>query len=397
MPSRITSRSLALLFLIIAVGAVLSGCTTAGTTFRSDMTWQRFGIRPDEPAPADLAKLTSCEEYDQYVAYGQRLKEAYQSRATQNRGWIYVAGITGLAVTAASGGLAAAATVGVGTLGLLAISGGFAAGTFATINNEELAKSYTIAETRVATALNNAGAMLPKDSRHGNQTLCGEALTHLRSGILVAWTKLEEARTNNALGALDRAKEENKKIVAIAKEIMAEQAAMVTATPAAVTIDATQDRTVTVTLKGGTPPYRVVDRPSNVSAGDPVAGKPDTFTVVVKKDAAEGDVVFFDKAVTPGIGSVAIRRAPIAGNPSSVTIDPAKTSPELILTGGKPPYKVKTEPVGVTVAPRQSGSDNKFTVTVDPAKAVPGSVVVFDDSYDPPQSIGVPLVPKKAE
>jgi hypothetical protein len=44
-----------------------------------------------------------------------------------------VAGILGLGVAAASGGLAAATAVGAGTLALLSISWGFAAGSFATI------------------------------------------------------------------------------------------------------------------------------------------------------------------------------------------------------------------------------------------------------------------------
>src|SRR5262245_46536466 len=91
--------------------------------------WARFpqnlGIRPNEPTVQIDAN--ACEEYRSYSSYAQALQEAYHSRASQNRGWLYVAGILGLGVAAASGGLAVAG-VAAGTLGLLAISGGFAAG-----------------------------------------------------------------------------------------------------------------------------------------------------------------------------------------------------------------------------------------------------------------------------
>jgi hypothetical protein len=97
---------------------------------------QHFGIRPDEPRVAIPGDGRNCNEYMTYVTYSQQLMEAYHSRATQNRGWIYIAGITGLGIAAASGGLAAAAAVSVGTLGLLSISGGFTAATFATLNSD---------------------------------------------------------------------------------------------------------------------------------------------------------------------------------------------------------------------------------------------------------------------
>jgi hypothetical protein len=122
--------------LLVLVG-VLSGCATLP---------QNLGIRPNEPAIQTNA--SACEEYERYSNYAQELQEAYHSRATQNRGWLYVAGILGLGVAAASGGLAAATAVGAGTLGLLSISGAFAAGSFATINNEALALSYTVAANK---------------------------------------------------------------------------------------------------------------------------------------------------------------------------------------------------------------------------------------------------------
>src|SRR5262245_42172685 len=129
MMRRAINSLLVRLSVCILVGGALSGCATPGdTTSRDDLMRQHFGIRPDEPKIVIQSNQRDCSEYLTYVSYSQQLMEAYHSRATQNRGWIYVAGITGLGITAASGGLAAAAAVGVGTLGLLSISGGFAVG-----------------------------------------------------------------------------------------------------------------------------------------------------------------------------------------------------------------------------------------------------------------------------
>ena len=388
MPGRIMRHPLALLFLFVAVGTVVSGCTTAGTTFRSDMTWQRFGIRPDEPKLGVPANQSTCQEYMQYAAYAQRLMEAYHSRASQNRGWIYIAGITGLGVAAASGGLAAAATVGAGTLALLSLSGGFAAGTFATINNEELAHSYTIAVNRVDRALNSADAMLPPAARFGSPDACGQALAHLKNGVLVARTKLEDARTHNALGALDRATEQQKKIVAMAHEIVAQQAAVVTASPAALTIDQTKDQTSTVTLNGGKPPYRVVDKPTNVTAAL-VSGKIDAYTVVVKKDAEEGNIVFLDDADPPATLIISVKKAPVVADPPTITIDTSNAQTKTVtLTGGKPPYKVTVKPANVTVTPDSpTTSPGPFTVVV-PGNAAVGNIV-FEDSSQPTLSVSV--------
>src|SRR5262249_40172523 len=138
------------------------------------------------------------------------------SRASQNRGWIYVAGILGLGVMAASGGLAAAASVGAGTLGLLSISGAFAAGSFAPINNEGLALSYTVAGNSVDQSLKIARDQLvfidaPADAKPSyTQTSCAVALKTLSDGVSDARTHLEVARTDNAAGALARAKDQLK-------------------------------------------------------------------------------------------------------------------------------------------------------------------------------------------
>jgi len=189
--------------LLVLVG-VLSGCATLP---------QNLGIRPNEPAIQTNA--SACEEYERYSNYAQELQEAYHSRATQNRGWLYVAGILGLGVAAASGGLAAATAVGAGTLGLLSISGAFAAGSFATINNEALALSYTVAANSVDQALKSARGQLafvdPNDNNKGyTPASCAAALPILIASVSDARTHLEVARTDNAAGALARAKDQLK-------------------------------------------------------------------------------------------------------------------------------------------------------------------------------------------
>jgi hypothetical protein len=196
--TRPRSRSSRLVILLILAG-VLSGCATS-------MGWSpHFGVRPDEPAIK--TKADACDEYTAYSAYAQQLQEAYHSRATQNRGWIYVAGILGLGVMAASGGLAAATAVGAGTLGLLSISGGFAAGSFYTINNTELALSYTAAANSVDQALKDSRRQLTFEA---SGTGCPAALSVLIAGVSDARTHLEVSRTNNAAGALARAKDQQK-------------------------------------------------------------------------------------------------------------------------------------------------------------------------------------------
>jgi len=196
--TRAQSRS-SFLLVILGFVAVLSGCATLP---------QNLGIRPNEPAIAPKADL--CDQYVTYATYAQGLQEAYHSRSSQNRGWIYVAGLVGLGVAAASGGLAAATTVAAGTLALLAISGGFAAASFATINNSDLALSYTVAANKVDTALMESRAKLVASTTSAGYTndSCAAALSTLSAGVSEARTHLEVARTNNAAGALARAKDQ---------------------------------------------------------------------------------------------------------------------------------------------------------------------------------------------
>jgi hypothetical protein len=237
---------------LLCLMALTGGCATS----RMDMMPQHFGVRPDEPLPR--ADAQACEEYREYGAYAQRLQEAYHSRATQNRWWIYVAAITGLGAAAATGGLAAAGAAGVGTLALLGISGGFAAGTFATLDNTELAKMYSLTANSVDKARLRADAYLKgvaqvpaaearltrlekrraaatddptrasldraierakksldvaRDKEQQARTgtlLCVDAALVLRRDVTRARTKLELLRTNNAAGALARAQEERK-------------------------------------------------------------------------------------------------------------------------------------------------------------------------------------------
>jgi len=194
---------------LLVLASVLSGCAT-------------LGIRPNEPTIQINA--SACAEYERYSTYAQELQEAYHSRASQNRGWLYAAGILGLGVMAASGGLAAASTVGAGTLALLAISGGFAGGAFAAINNEALALSYTVAANSVDESLKNARGQLafvdPNDPNKGYKgASCAAALPILMAGVSAARTHLEVARTDNAAGAMARAKDQltllNKQVAAV--------------------------------------------------------------------------------------------------------------------------------------------------------------------------------------
>jgi hypothetical protein len=172
---------------LLVLASLLSGC---GTMFSSHL-----GIRPTEPEPT---VANDCAAYTAYAKYAQQLQEAYHTRSSQNRGWLYVAGVLGLGVAAATGGLAAAGAAAVGTLGLLSISGAFAAGSFATINNEALALSYTVAANSIDKAL--------ADSRSGVPN-CTTALSILVVNVSDARRNLEIARTDNAVGALARAKD----------------------------------------------------------------------------------------------------------------------------------------------------------------------------------------------
>jgi hypothetical protein len=138
---------------------------------------------------------------DAYVNYSRDLQEAYHSRASQNRWWIYVAGTLGLATIAVSGGLAAAAAS-TTAIAIVAISGGFTSSFFAFLGNDVLAGNYTAAANSVDLAI--AAAAVNK----ADPDQCAAAYVALVKGVSVAATQLEGDRTMSAAEALKRANTE---------------------------------------------------------------------------------------------------------------------------------------------------------------------------------------------
>lgn len=214
-------QSVGRLLLYGVLAAVLTGCATFNT---KDLSWgSRMGVRPDAPAIEDLMKSPPCDRFSKYTQYAKDLEEAYRTRGTQNRAWIYVAALTGLAVAATSGALAAATAVAAGTLALLSISGGFTAGAFATINNNQLANVYDDAAKEIGTAVANAeahvwgvppapasasasaSAAAPAAAAPPSEAMCSAQLAELITTVSQARNKLDTARTDSAEGALIRA------------------------------------------------------------------------------------------------------------------------------------------------------------------------------------------------
>jgi len=199
---RIIRRSARLLTLIVfAVGLTSCGSFSGPIEFGP-----RLGFRPDDPI-VGVKSADPCADLKEFVTYAVNLKEAYRTRATQNRTWIYVAALTGLGVAAASGALAAATAVAAGTLGLLAISGGFTASVFATIDNAELANVYTVAANDIGSALANAEGRV---ARCPAPEECKAELAYLTNAVAAARNTLETARTSSAAGALARATAQKK-------------------------------------------------------------------------------------------------------------------------------------------------------------------------------------------
>lgn len=195
------------LLTLFVLGAILTGC---GTFSNSDISFgSRIGFRPDDPQIRVKlnASPDSCEEQlNAYIAYAVDLKEAYRTRATQNRSWLYVAGIVGLGVAAAAGGLGIAGAA-AGTIALLSVSGGFTAGAFATIDNSELANVYTVAANDIGSALAHVEARM---TRCRSAEDCSGQLAYLREAVTTARNTLETARTSSAAGALARATAQKK-------------------------------------------------------------------------------------------------------------------------------------------------------------------------------------------
>jgi len=160
--------------------------------------------------------VTACTEYVKYANYSKELQEAYLSRATQNRFWIYASGATALGTIATTAGLAAASSPGLGTLAVISISGGLASGLFAVADNPTLADIYTTAANTIETTVNDADALLKSDdasgSRYKKDDICLEALKILRQGVTPAKCDLERARTDSAIAALQRAINQKQKL-----------------------------------------------------------------------------------------------------------------------------------------------------------------------------------------
>jgi IPT/TIG domain-containing protein len=256
-------------------GLVFSGC--------AGMTARHLGIRPDEPESGVTSKGL-CAEYQVYHTYAQQLQEAYRSRATQNRWWIYIAGIIGLGTVAASGGLAAAAAA-TTTIAYLSVSGGFTAGVFATLDNSTLAEIYTIAANKVDTALVEADMRLtvtksakssasgcapgsppgsttgsPPDSatgstmtRYEDEPACKTALDFLHKRVSKARTALEEARTDSAKAALQRSAAQQQALQQTAAQFAATNPTLVSAsiTDITPTTFVTSGTSVTLTVTMG--------------------------------------------------------------------------------------------------------------------------------------------------
>ena len=192
------------LLTLFVLGAILTGC---GTFSNPDISFgSRIGFRPDDPQFKLSSPSDSCTRLTAYIAYAVDLKEAYRTRATQNRTWLYVAGIVGLGVAAAAGGLGIAGAA-AGTIALLSVSGGFTAGAFATIDNSELANVYTVAANDIGSALTHVEARM---TRCRSAEDCSGQLAYLREAVTTARNTLETARTSSAAGALARATAQKK-------------------------------------------------------------------------------------------------------------------------------------------------------------------------------------------
>jgi hypothetical protein len=178
---------------LLVVVASLTGCASLSPS---------LGIRPPRPdATYGVSTVDPCMRLDAYVNYSRDLQEAYHSRASQNRWWIYVAGTLGLATIAVSGGLAAAAAS-TTAIAIVAISGGFTSSFFAFLGNDVLAGNYTAAANSVDDAI--AAAAVSK----ADADRCAEAYVALVKGVSAAATQLEEDRTMSAADALKRANAE---------------------------------------------------------------------------------------------------------------------------------------------------------------------------------------------
>jgi len=199
---------------LIVVALLLTGC--AG-----------LGIRPSEPEYTTGISNTACDEFATYADYTRKLREAYLSRATQNRFWIYASGTTALSTVAATAAIAAASTPSGGTIAIVSLGGGLLSGVFAMADNPTLADIYTIATNNLNNSLKEADAELKLNgtgNRFGDQQACAAALQKLRSGVTEATNNLERARTDSAVASVQRAAAQTKRLTDLAKQVQEEQA-----------------------------------------------------------------------------------------------------------------------------------------------------------------------------
>lgn len=181
---------------VLLAAALLSACAS-------------MGVRPGFPKLAE--NDTPCTRYEKEFNYTVELQEAYHTRASQNRAWIYIAGILALGTTAATGGLAALGGAAV-ALTALSLSGGFASGSFALIDNQTLAAVYTSSANRLAEGLRDAEKKADFDGGTRTGESCESALVTLAAARTTAQTELETARSNASAAAMIRAREETTRL-----------------------------------------------------------------------------------------------------------------------------------------------------------------------------------------
>lgn len=188
-------------------------------------SYPRWGIRPDDPR-YDIKQKNVCKEFEDYANYTLDLKEAYHSRATQNRSWIYVSGTTGLATVTATAALTAASSLSAGSLALVPIIGGFLSGVFAIADNPTLADIYTISANELGKALQKADEKLltKNGERYADPAACASALVFLHQRVTETKNNLERARTDSAVAALQRATAQTQHLNQLAAEMQAQAA-----------------------------------------------------------------------------------------------------------------------------------------------------------------------------
>jgi hypothetical protein len=360
---------------VVLVAALATGCTGAMPLA------QHLGFRPDEPAPKKVIEVmttsTACVEYAEYVEYSQQLQESYHSRASQNRAWIYVAGVLGLGAIAASGGLAAAGAAALGTIALINISGGFSAGAFATIDNSTLAEIYTISANAIDVARTEAMQKVPP-APYSDQAKCKEALDLLRSKVSSARADLEEARTNSAKAAVMRAAAQQE---GLKKQIEALGLAFDVSEP---TRALAPGEALLLTVSGGKPDYgaRTTETALEI-VKEPTKANKHVAEIKAKADAKDGtyEVVFFDSGGRTKTRKITVAKSGTPPPPAkelTVTVVPDQSTTIAKGKDRKVAFYVSGGKGAYTVGPLDANSQGGV-ITLEPAsgqKVPPGSPFV---------------------